>query len=267
MSTTPASDWHEFRRPRWAWVVERILVPYAVGALGSQGWAALWSILGPLLPAVSLLVSLVLALLRLRRLSARAEGASLLGWLRGECAALGGATLGAVAYLVAILPGRQEAQWARLVALAAGLAAMLIITLSDYHLREDDAEPYLPLLSFWLTPIKLGLLGDWLTVSLQAHFAVADQRLLSVVILAVVASLLAFRQWSATAGRKGGEAYRTLQSSGGKLTLLTNAGVWGGHMLPGILLGLTIAAGWVYPALLAWLLLLLGDGLRWYLLS
>ena len=270
MGTAVINRWPELKGYQWARIVERTVVPWAVGALGGQLWMAPRGVLGSLLPAVGLFASLVLALLLLRRLSSAAEGLPHLAWLRGECAMLALATLSAAAHLALSLSGRQGEEYLlRAVALVIGLVAMVVITLGDWRVHKGERELYALLAQPWFATIKLGLLGSWLIASLQtkARFTVADQRLLSLVMLAVVFGLVTRQHRRNPAGIRSGEAHLALQGAGDRLALFTSLNIWGGHIAPGVLLGLTITTGWIYPALLAWFLLLLGDGLRHYLLS
>lgn len=259
----------EFIKPKWAWTVERILASCAVGALGRQCWATPQEILRPLLPAIGLLVSLLLALLRCCRFLSGAEGESPQSRPYDECAAFGVAALGAVVHLVIVLSTRQEAHPACFFALATGLAAMIVITLNGHRSQKGHAASLLSLISPWLTAIKLGVLGDWLMARLRARggFAAGDQSMVSLVTLAVVASLLALRRWGATTRYRGGGTYPPPQSARGGLTLVTSGVIWGSYIGPGILLGLTITTGQAYLAFMAWILLLLGEGLLYYQLS
>jgi len=252
----------KFIQGEWAWIGEHILTPCAVGALGRQCWVVPQGLFRPLFPVIGLLISLLLAFLRCRSSLAETAGKSPRRKPYDECGLLGGASLGAIAHLVITLSGRQEAYLARFIALAAGLAAMVIITFNDYRAQQERAELYIFGLFPWLTAIKLGVLGDWLITRLPIHgrFVMADQSTVSLVILAAMASLLAFPRRSIIGRGRSGGAYPSLQGTSNERALFA----WGGYIGPGILLVLTITAGWVYFALLAWGLLLWGEGLSYY---
>jgi hypothetical protein len=236
-----------------------------VGALIGLVWMGPGGILGAALAAAGLLLALALALSSLRRASGGEKGPAHAAWLRGECVALGVAFLGALAYLAASLlyAARDSRYLSGVVAAAVGLVALVVITVGDWRTAADEPERYALVSLSWLGAIKLGVLGAWLLVRASAGVRLTawDQTLLSLIILAVIISLLSFLRWRTSSARHSGEAGLTFLGARDELGILASLNSWGGFIAPAALLALTIANGWTYTALLAWLLLLAGDGL------
>lgn len=242
---------------RWAYILGRMFAPCAIGALGGQIQLGLANPLGALVPVSSFWIASVAALLAWRQPPSRAKSSAQrlrdVGWIL-----LILATLLATAPFARTLMGQaREEQWARWWALGIGLGSMVSLTLSDWCDRTKGPKPYVLLAQPWLALLKLGLLASWLVATLsrpQQPFTASDQQLLSLVLLTEVGSLLLQR-------RSEPLARRLEQPSFSNPTYVS---FLAGHLLPGLLLGLTITTGWIYAAFGAWPLLWLGEGLFYY---
>jgi hypothetical protein len=242
----------------------RIGVPCVTGV-----WAALLlfrsgggSVATLVVSAYFVLFGLALLLLRLRG-PGRAER-PYAGW---QSVCLGLSSLGSALYLFRQL-WDAGGLLAGLAAVAGGVGAMALFSLEDWRIQDIARRRYSLVLLPWLMACELGLLGGWLLVYGFGSEGVArwDQLLLSVVVLLIMGELLIFLRWVVPAS-PGDALRKPLNGAGERATILNNLRSWGGRILPAALLILAITNEGVFFALLAWLLVLAGHAIRYYLLT
>ena len=256
---------------KWAWIALRAGMPCSVGMLSGMLVVGLVDSPWMPVPTAGLLVSLVLALLLLRRVppdgKGQIPGAS---WLWRQSAMLGVAALACVGCYGACHLGvefREIAPWATL-AVVAGLAAILFGNLFDCRVGDlalpGDTLIILP----WLAAFEMGVLSGWLAAYGTAivQVTVPHQRVLGVVVLVVVLELLVLlRGYSIP---RPGNTSHQLRVPGTKKPFngLLSLRVWGGSLIPATLLLLTMSNQGIWFAASAWFILLLGHATWYYML-
>ncbi len=240
------------RLPLWA--AQRALLSCAVGLWsGLLLWPSPWF----LLPLACLWMSWGLAWLP------GEEGVEAWRFLRAGLAVAGLAGLGRF-----LAPGLGLVDWAQAglnwLGWACAVAMLLLQSLAGGRkgdpLRQRWSATGIP----WLAAARWGLLGSWLLLfSAESRLTPAQQRLLSAATLLVGAETLLWAAWERGAMPGG---LRWL-GRGPAWASLTGGLVWGGRLLPAVLLLLTASRESVYLALVGWVLLWLGDGLGYVLLQ
>jgi len=155
-----------------------------------------------------------------------------------------------------------------IVALAAA-ACLVVNSVQDWQIQDIARRRYALLALPWLMAGELGVLGGWLTVRglVAGPLHAGDQRLLSVVMLIIMFELLIFLRWVVPASPNDVLPREPLRGERARATTLTHLRSWGGRILQSILLLLTITNEGVYFAAAAWLLVLGGHVIRYYVLT
>ena len=284
MVRRPASSSHRERREhmtvassrassQWrggCWVGLRVALPCSVGLLCGLLW--LTPAVSPwgALPSGGFAIAFACAVaLRLRSPSPAGYVPIATSWQRWQWLFLGVALLGSCSCAAAqALSASKAWAWATgYLGVAGGLGAILVSSLGDVHWARTREQRYAIVATPWLAAFALGSLGSWLLVrGRTAELVLAkDQRLLSLVMVAVVLELLLFLGWrgSLLPGIQGEQfVFRDRRKLFGRLATLR---AWGGCIASAALIVLTMTNEGIWFAFLAWALLLLGEGV-WYVL-
>lgn len=258
----------EYRWRKWAWVALRAIVPCSVGTLSGGLVMGLADTAWMPVPVIGLLCSLGLAILLLHHApsdeSGKRPGAA---WLRAQSAVLGVAALVCAGGYSASRLGAASSgllPWLAL-AVCVGLGAILIGNLFDIKVGNLARHSHTLIALPWLATFELGVLGGWLAAygTGSGEVTSVHQRVLSVVVMAVVLELLVLLRGYA-ASRHGGASCQ-LRVPGTKNTFigLLNLRVWACSLAPATLLLFTISNQGIWFAAVAWFLLLLGHA-AWY---
>jgi|GEM_PF-2314301 len=253
---------------KWAWIALRAIVPCSVGMLIGVLVMGLAGTAWMPVPMIGLLCSLALAMLQLYRAPSdeknQIPGAA---WLRGQSALLGVAALACVGCYGAYHLGPESKEtlpWV-ILAVAAGLAAILIGNLLDWKVGNLARQSHTLIILPWLATFELGVLSGWLAAygPVISQVTAPHQRVLGVVVLAVVLELLVLMRGYAIT--RSGNMSRQLRVPGTKKSFigLLSLRVWGGSLAPATLLLFTMSNQGVWFAAMAWFILLLGHA-AWY---
>ena len=189
--------------------------------------------------------------------------------LRWQCVLLVLASLGSGVSCVAPYLGSGARPTLDVAAAAAGVGAVLLTSVQDWHTRDIARRRYALILLPGLMACELGLLGGWLVAhGLDAGLLLArDQRILSLVVVLIVVELLIFLRWVVPASPSDTLLHGSLRGAKERTVIFTHMRSWGGRILPAVLLMLTITNVGIYFAVLAWLLVLGGHVVRYYMLT
>ena len=259
-----------------AWIALRVGIPCAVGL-----WTALLALEAEQ-PAWRLsLFVLFTSLLALCLFLTLGKGSGLaetsLRLFRRQCVFLGLAAVGSglahLCFRIEAVPRLSAIRGCSLglglATVGSGMGAIVMTSLQDWRIQDLARRRYALSLLPWLMACELGLLGAWLIVRpLGATLLPAkDQRLLSLVVALIMVELLIFLRWVVPASPRDVLLHEPLRGPKERTTILTHLRSWGGRILPAVLLVLTITNEGVYWAFVAWVLVLAGHVIRYYLLT
>lgn len=252
------------------WVGLRVALPCSVGLLCGLLWSTPAVSPWAALPSGGFAIAFACSVaLRLRTPSPSGRVAVSTLWQRWQWLFLGLALVGSYSFAAAqTLSASKAWAWAAgCLGVAGGLGAMIVSSLGDAHWARTREQRYAIVATPWLAAFALGSLGSWLLVrGRSAELVLAeDQRLLSLVMVAVVLELLLFLGWrgSLLPGIQGEQFFfRDRRKLFGRLATLR---AWGGCIASDVLIVLTMTNEGIWFAFLGWALLLLGEGI-WYVL-